>query len=71
MRGRYTIICCQKHFKEYSIGSHQCNNIVMHKISFFTLKILCDYISAFSNGDRGFMVKIIVIRVLPTLFYHC
>ena len=38
MRGRYTIICYQKHLKEYSIGSHYCTNIVIVKISYFSLK---------------------------------
>ena len=34
--------------------------------------MLGDYISAFqTETDMGVMVKIIVIRVFPPLFYHC
>ena len=73
MRGRYTIIHCQMHLKEFSIGGHLCTNIVMLGISFsFSLKILCAHSFALeTETDRGFMVIIIVIRVFPSLFYHC
>ena len=66
MRGCYTIICYKKHLKEYSTGSHKCTNIVMLKISFFSLKLLCANISAFqTEPDRGFTVKIIVKQAFP------
>ena len=40
-----------------------------HALIFFSLKLLCDYISAFKmETDRGFMVVIIVLRVFLLYF---
>ena len=39
---------------------------------FFSLKMLCDNISAFQmETNRGFIVIMILIRFVPSLFYHC
>ena len=36
------------------------------------LRVLCDYISAFKREtDMGFMVLIMIIRFIPSLFCHC
>ena len=38
---------------------------------FFSLKMLCDNISAFQmETNRGFIVIMILIRFVPSLFYH-
>ena len=52
MRGRYTILYYQILLKEYSLCSHKlCLGF------FFSLKVFCDYISAFQTETyRGFIV---------------
>ena len=72
MRGRFAIIHYHKQCFKKSKDSHLCTNIVMLGISFFSLKVLCDYISAFKREtDMGFMVMIIIIRFFPFSFCHC
>ena len=54
MRGRYKIICYQKHLKEYSIGTISAPIKLCLRFLFFSLKLLCDYISAFqTETDRS------------------
>ena len=70
MRDRFTTIHNPMLLKGYIIGSNLCTKLGF--FFFFSLKVLCEYISAFKmETDRGFMVIIIVIRVFPSLFYQC